>query len=218
MKCGNYVTEIIDNENSQIIEAVSIHFHPEILEQLFNDTYSKNIWDTVSNLDSQIIKLDSNQLFDLFVEGLMFYFQNPKLVDEEILKLKLKELILILTKTQNRQKLKSIFIDVFSPEIKSFKAIIEAQLFSGLTLSDLAYLTNKSLSTFKRDFKKYYHTTPSHYIKNRKLEKAAQLLHNSNLRITDIAFDCGFKTLAHFTKSFHQNTIVHLQIIEYERI
>ncbi|MEL6989852.1 MAG: helix-turn-helix transcriptional regulator, partial [Bacteroidota bacterium] len=65
-------------------------------------------------------------------------------------------------------------------------------------------LCNLSLSTFKRTFKEHYASSPAKYIKKRKLERAKKLLLSSNLRISDIAYDCGFSDLAHFSKSFLQ--------------
>jgi transcriptional regulator GlxA family with amidase domain len=49
-----------------------------------------------------------------------------------------------------------------------------------------------------------YNDSPASYIKNRRLEKAAELLLVSNERISDIAFDCGFNDVANFTKSFSE--------------
>ena len=59
-----------------------------------------------------------------------------------------------------------------------------------MALEDLAHLSNRSLSSFKRDFQKYYNESPSRYIKNKKLEKAAELLKSSSLNLTDILFEC----------------------------
>jgi AraC-like DNA-binding protein len=64
-------------------------------------------------------------------------------------------------------------------------------------------MTNLSLSSFKREFKKNYNDSPANYIRNKKLEKAADLLLISEERITDIAFDCGFNDLANFSTLFH---------------
>jgi AraC-like DNA-binding protein len=64
-------------------------------------------------------------------------------------------------------------------------------------------MTNLSLSSFKREFKKNYGDSPASYIRNKRLEKSAELLRISEERITDIAFDCGFNDLATFSKLFH---------------
>ncbi|MDF1518813.1 MAG: helix-turn-helix transcriptional regulator [Lutibacter sp.] len=56
---------------------------------------------------------------------------------------------------------------------------------------------------FKREFKKNYNDSPANYLRNKKLDKAAELLLVSEERITDIAFDCGFNGLANFSTLFH---------------
>ena len=53
--------------------------------------------------------------------------------------------------------------------------------------------------------KKHYNSSPARYIRQRRVEQAAQLLRSTSLRISDIAFDCGFADLAHFSKTFQKN-------------
>jgi AraC-like DNA-binding protein len=126
------------------------------------------------------------------------------LVNEEILILKLKEIILLLSQTSNAEAIQIILSQLFSPTTYTFKQIIEAHLFSQLTIEELAQHNNLSVSSFKREFAKLYNDTPANYIKTKKLEKAAELLSVSNKRISDIAFECGFNDLANFTRSFSE--------------
>ena len=63
-------------------------------------------------------------------------------------------------------------------------------------------LPHLSVSTFKRKFKELYHTSPGQYITTKKLEKAAELLSSSSLRIGDVCYDCGFGDVSNFTKAF----------------
>ena len=67
-------------------------------------------------------------------------------------------------------------------------------------------MTNLSLSSFKREFKKNYNDTPANYIRNKKLEKSAELLALSEERITDVAFDCGFNSTQYFATVFKKWT------------
>ena len=124
------------------------------------------------------------------------------MINEDILILKVREIILLLSQTQNAESIQVILSQLFSPTTYTFKQIIEANLFSQLTIEELAQQNNLSVSSFKREFAKLYHDTAANYIKARKLEKAAELLQVSDQRITEIAFDCGFNDLANFTKSF----------------
>ncbi|MEM6723703.1 MAG: AraC family transcriptional regulator, partial [Bacteroidota bacterium] len=84
----------------------------------------------------------------------------------------------------------------------SFKSIIQAHLYRDLEVKDFASLTNDSMSTFKRKFKKIFQDTPARYIAEKKLEKAASLLRSTDLRIKDICYDCGFRDVSTFSKSF----------------
>ncbi|MCD0465120.1 AraC family transcriptional regulator [Flavobacterium sp. ENC] len=184
-------------------EIVIVTFYPEILKKIYDRELPallqtpKNI---ISNKSSE--KINNDFLIQKYIEGLLFYFENPSLINEDILILKLKEILLLLSQTQNSEAIQLIISQLFSPAAYTFKQIIEAHLFSQLTIEELATKNNLSVSSFKREFAKIYDDTPANYIKAKKLEKAAELLLRSNQRITEIAFDCGFNDLANFTKSF----------------
>ncbi|HAU52076.1 MAG TPA: AraC family transcriptional regulator, partial [Sphingobacterium sp.] len=157
----------------------------------------------------------NNFLIQKYVEGLLFYFENPSLINEDILVLKLKEIILLLSQTRNASVIRVILSQLFSSSTYSFKQIIEANLFSQLTIEQLAEQNNLSVSSFKREFAKLYQDTPASYIKNKKLEKAAELLLVSDQRVSEIAFNCGFNDLATFTKSFSDK--YHISPTNYRR-
>ena len=184
-------------------EIVIVTFYPEILKKIYDRELPVLLHapkNTISNQSSE--KINNDFLIQKYIEGLLFYFENPSLINEDILILKVKEIILLLSQTQNAEAIQLILSQLFSPTTYTFKQIIEAHLFSQLTIEELAQQNNLSVSSFKREFAKIYNDTPANYIKAKKLEKAAELLLLSDQRITEIAFDCGFNDLANFTKSF----------------
>jgi len=196
---GNKVhgTSAGDNE-----EVVIVTFHPDILKKIYARELPLLLQpgNTISNQLAG--KINNDFLIQKYVEGLLFYFENPSLVNDEILILKLKEIILLLSQTQDAETVQVILSQLFSPTAYTFKQIIEANLFLQINVEELAQKNNLSVSSFKREFKKLYNDSPANYIKNKRLERAAELLLVSSERITDIAFDCGFNDLANFTKSF----------------
>ncbi len=198
---GNQMTSMSSASQNKLI---IVHFHPTILKKIYDRELPRLLQqpkNAVSNKTSE--RINNDFLIQKYIEGLLFYFENPLLVNEDILVLKLKEIIILLSQTKNAEAVQMILAQLFSPTIYSFKQIIEANLFSAITLNELADYCNLSLSSFKREFAKHYNDTPANYIKSKRLEKAAELLMVSNMRITDIAFECGFNELANFTKSFH---------------
>ncbi|UFH54074.1 AraC family transcriptional regulator [Spirosoma sp. KNUC1025] len=203
LHCLDVSTEIGNPAPGSHNELVIVHFHPDILKEIYNRELPALLQPTqrkVSNQSRDVINNDF--LIQKYMEGLLFYFENPSLVNEDILVLKLKEIVLLLSQTRNAEAVHVILSQLFSPAAYSFKQIIEANLFSHITLDELAQQTNMSLSSFKREFAKLYNDTPANYLKYKKLERAAELLRVSEERISDIAFSCGFHDLANFSKSF----------------
>ena len=74
-----------------------------------------------------------------------------------------------------------------------------------LKVEEFARLCGRSLSAFKRDFKSIFNTTPSKWIKNKRLEHAKRLLLDSDLNINQICYDSGFINTSHFVKSFKEH-------------
>ncbi|SHH74784.1 transcriptional regulator, AraC family [Chryseobacterium oranimense] len=194
----------IHNSNADIKgEVVIVTFHPDILKKIYERELPLILQPGGKATNQLSGKINNDFLIHKYIEGLLFYFENPALVNDEILILKLKEIILLLSQTQEAETIQAILSQLFSPTSYTFKQIIEAHLFSPVSIEELAQKTNLSVSSFKREFKKLYDNSPASYLKTKRLERAAELLLISGERISNIAFECGFNDLANFTKSFH---------------
>ncbi len=82
------------------------------------------------------------------------------------------------------------------------QSIMSENFLYNLKVEEFAKLCGRSLSAFKRDFRSVYNTTPSRWIKSKRLEHAKTLLLESDLNINQISYDCGFINSSHFIKSF----------------
>ena len=203
LNCLRTGKKIVNSQSSKKNELVVISFHPDILKKIYEREIPLLLQRPANNVSNQSSeKIDNDFLIQKYIEGLLFYFENPSLVNDEILVLKLKEIILLLSQTRNADTIQTILSQLFSPATYTFKQIIEANIFSQLGIEELARKTNLSVSSFKREFAKLYNDSPANYIKTKRLEKAAELLLISDNRITEIAFECGFNDPANFTKSF----------------
>ena len=205
LNCISSGKHIQNSDVKNNCQVVIVTFYPEILRKIY-DRELPSLLQRPANVVSlqSSEKINNDFLIQKYVEGLLFYFENPSLINEDILILKLKEIMLLLAQSQNANTIQLILSQLFSPTTYTFKQIIEANLFSQLTIEQLAERSNLSISSFKREFAKLYNDTPANFIRNKKLEKAAELLLISDERITDIAFECGFNDLATFTKNFNE--------------
>jgi AraC family transcriptional regulator len=73
-----------------------------------------------------------------------------------------------------------------------------------IKLEDVAKASCLSLYHFIRIFKNIFKETPRQYIIKKRLEKASALLMHSEVSITDVCFDVGFKSLSSFSWLFKQ--------------
>ncbi|MET1260709.1 AraC family transcriptional regulator [Flagellimonas sp. DF-77] len=201
MKCGAFVNHWKTAKDTGLCEIIAIHVNPEVLQFI----YERNPPDFLRNskkANTKIFtKIPQKTIIDEYIKGLLFYFENPQLINDDLIVLKLKELILLLHQI-DYPGIRELLHSLFDPVALNFKAIIQAQLYEELDIKDYAALTHMSLSTFKRRFKEIFEDTPAHYIVNKRLEKAAELLRYTDKRITDICFECGFGSLSTFSKSF----------------
>lgn len=85
------------------------------------------------------------------------------------------------------------------------KEFIEKHFSDRLQLDDLASSVGLSSFHFSRLFRNQTGHSPYSYLRNLRLKKAAQLLRQSSLPVTDIACDVGFESLSLFINSFRSH-------------
>ena len=199
-RCGNYVSHFQKSDTGEDCEAVAIYFFPDVLHEIYKNEIPAFLKYPAKDVAPQ--KVVANELIDKYINNLFIYFQNPELIDEELAVLKLKELILILLKSEKYESVHQFLSDIFSPHTLQFKSIIENNLFSNISIEELAFISNKSLSSFKREFKKVYNETPARYVKKMRLEHASGLLISGSESISGIAYESGFVDVTTFSANF----------------
>ena len=203
MKCGNYLSNMIPTPGSDHYQAIAVHFYPDILLKIYENKLPQFL-KYKDTPNKGMAKLNSDLLIKKYIDELLFYFENPQIVDEEILTLKLKEIIVLLNKTKNAPEIRVILSNLFNPTSYSLREIVDAHIYSIITVERLAELAGLSVSTFKREFQKLYFESPATYFRTKKIEKAVELLSATNLRATEIAYECGFSSVSHFSRTFKQ--------------
>ena len=72
---------------------------------------------------------------------------------------------------------------------------------SDMSMPEFAKASGRSLSTFKRDFKKISELSPERWLTDHRLHAAYELLKRGR-RVSDVCFDVGFKNVSHFSAIF----------------
>ncbi len=137
-----------------------------------------------------------------FLYSIKPYFQDLESINSGLVRLKMLELLYDLASTDNELLLQ--LIQLKRQVVADIPQIIEDNYMNPLGLEDFAYLSGRSLSSFKRDFKSIYKVSPGAYIREKRLLKAKELIEATKLPVKEIGYETGFDSVSHFSRSYKQ--------------
>jgi len=135
-----------------------------------------------------------------FAYSLYPYFNDSSNINPGALRLKIMELLYSVSDCH-----KSMFrqiLQIRRPVRIDIKNVVEQYYNTPVTLSELAFLSGRSLSSFKRDFQAAYNISPAQWIRTKRLEKAKEMLQQTDLPVNEICYTLGFENLSHFSRIF----------------
>ncbi|PQA96983.1 AraC family transcriptional regulator [Chryseobacterium shigense] len=135
-----------------------------------------------------------------FITSIKPHFNEPEKMDKGLVRLKIIELLYDLAQTD--EDLLQQLLQLKKQVISDISQVIEENYMNPLNLEDFAYLSGRSLSSFKRDFYTIYKVSPAQYIREKRMNKAKDLLSLSNLPVADVCYATGFETVSHFSRAF----------------
>lgn len=179
------------------IDYMMIYFKDDILKefvkltQLSVLTPERSSAVTMDSVDVRLLKV---------IDSLESYFIESENIDEYLTRIKLLELLFNLVQAES----------IVLPQLMDLRphfraditATVEDHVMSPMSLTQLATLSGRSLSSFKRDFFAIYNMPPSTWVRLRRLEKARELFLNTTMTVTDVCYTLGFENLAHFSRIF----------------
>jgi AraC family transcriptional regulator len=90
--------------------------------------------------------------------------------------------------------------------VKTLEQVLHDRWNENISLQELAILSGVSPITISKQFPFYFNDTLGCYMRKLKIEKALSLIKSTNLRLTEVAFECGFADQSHFIRTFKQLT------------
>lgn len=100
------------------------------------------------------------------------------------------------------QPLPSLSANVTDPVVRQVVLSIERSLSENLTTGDLAGVVNIGRRQLERKFRTELHMGVQEFIREMRLKIAQDHIRNTNQTVTDIAYECGFKSHTHFSALF----------------
>ncbi|MXN90370.1 helix-turn-helix domain-containing protein [Flavobacterium sp. Sd200] len=178
-------------------KAVSVLLDTDTLKQ-----FARNFGYTAKQAkhNGGVVTLESNPLYISYTKSLLAYLEKPEEHSDALLRLKVNEAILLLLET--KPEMTDILFDFNEPGKIDLKAFMTRNFHFNVDLSRFAYLTGRSLSTFKRDFQKIFSTTPNKWLQQKRLDEAYFLISQKGRKPSDVYLEVGFENLSHFSFAF----------------
>ena len=182
-----------------LFESLLFSINDELLKD-FLTTQQVNVPLMTEELGAQVSPMSARLV--AYCWSLAPYFNDPSQVNPGLLRLKVMELLFNVMDCS-----KNIFrqmLQLRQPVKVDVHRVVEENYTSPITLEELAYLSGRSLSSFKRDFQSIYGETPAKWIREKRLSKARQILQSSRMSVADVAYSLGFENPTHFSRIFKE--------------
>jgi AraC-like DNA-binding protein len=185
-----------DKDGSDFKSIIFYLFPDFVTEFLKREKVRKSIPDDVSD---DVMLLGEYSPLKEFCESLLPLFEAKQVDAAEIRQRTF--LVLDYLSQHNRQLLDTLAANSHPVKIDLYEFMIHIAV-NNYTVDELARLTGRSLSAFKRDFYSVFETTPHQWLLRKKMDYAEQLLKKEKMKASDIYFMLGFNELSHFSSAF----------------
>jgi AraC-like DNA-binding protein len=155
---------------------------------------------TTFTTNDTFLQIIPNEMIPAFIQSLQPYTDSNGRLLPAFEDVKYEELMIILLRIQ--PELAGLFFDYATPAKINLEEFMQRNYKFNVTTERFAYLTGRSLSAFKRDFKAIFNETPNHWLIKRRLQEAYVLIEQEHKKASEIYIDLGFEDLSHFSLAF----------------
>lgn len=98
--------------------------------------------------------------------------------------------------------LKSRFLGTIDMAKENFERIVVENIFKDVSIEDLAQQCNRSLTSFKKEFRRRFGMPPHKWIIRQRMQQARLWLISTEKSISEIGYESAFANTSHFIKLF----------------
>jgi AraC-like DNA-binding protein len=148
-----------------------------------------------------IVRLKQDAFYQSFADSLTPYLSaDSGEVDPALSQLKVKEAIMLLLRLD--KKVRDLSFDFSEPGKIDLEEFMNRHFSFNVEMKRFAFLTGRSLATFKRDFEKIFRVAPGRWLHQKRLAQAYYLLKEKGKKPSDVYLEVGFEDFSHFSFAF----------------
>ncbi len=195
-------------DSGQPFEQVMFYYTPSDLERILMHlgiTYGLNITnnhtcDRCRNR-SHVVMSAWNSLKNFFQSTNNYLRDEDFHHDETAENIKMTELIYHIAAHEDCC-IKSKLLSNVDPARENFEQIIYDHIFRDISIEELSRATNRSLTSFKKEFRRHFRMPPHKWFIRQRLMHSRLLLISTSKSISEIGNECTFPNTSHFIKLF----------------
>lgn len=178
-----------------------IYFTNEVFAE-FWIKYTTGNNESAKGISNQpFITYRQDEFINNYINSVLLLLKSPSKFSDEFKQIKLEELLLYLLHT-DPGKLQSLSVIAKNNEDMQFRKAAESHVTSPISVEELAFLCNTSVSTFKRKFFRIYGTSPQKWLTQQKMRIAANLLKHPHERPGSVYEKIGYENQSSFILAF----------------
>lgn len=204
---GNHYTEDIP-EAGRNFEQITFYYSSEQLSRILNQlnmNYQLNIQrdHSCSQCENQshVIAPAWNTLRNFFGSINQYLKDDLFGQDDTAEIIKITELMYLIL-SQSGSCLKSKILGNTDLMKENFEQIVMQNIFRDVSVEELALQCNRSLTSFKKEFRKHFHEPPHKWFIRQRLMHSRLLLISTHKSVAEIGTECSFPNTSHFIKLF----------------
>ena len=156
----------------------------------------------ISEDTDTVICLCLDEVLSAYFPSVLSYFAKEEKPPGNLLEMKFKELILDLLVSHQNDPICNYFKSLCDKRKTSIREIMESNFMYNMKLVEFAFLSGRSITSFKKDFLCTFNCSPGKWLLNRRLEHAKYLLEVTDKNINELVFETGFENASHFIRVF----------------
>ncbi|MDE5708368.1 MAG: AraC family transcriptional regulator [Alistipes sp.] len=195
-------------ENGQPFEQILVYYTPADLQRILlhlNITYGLNISNAHScencNHRMHVVMPAWSTVRNFFTNTNNYLRDEEFHHDETAENIKMTELIYLIASHEDCC-IKSKLLSNVDAAKESFEQTVYDHIFKDISIEELSRLTNRSLTSFKKEFRRHFQMPPHKWYIRQRLMHSRLLLISTSKSISEIGNECTFPNTSHFIKLF----------------
>lgn len=177
--------------------AISVIFRRDKLEDYYKDI------EPLAPRSTEPVVFHDHPLLQSLFNSLQPYFDLADALPADIAAFKVDEAIRVLRAIDSKADgLLGYFEQPGKLDLVKF---MEQNYMFNLPLEKFGYLTGRSLTTFKKDFKNAFTVTPGKWLTQKRLELAHYQINQQKRKPSEVYLETGFEDLSHFSFAFKKH-------------